>query len=68
MATPLTSTDIAQAKAGHFECTELEKELDRMRSCGLNCDEASVRNEHLKQFFRAIQEQYGPLVSPTRKT
>ena len=68
LETPLSKSDIAAAKTGHYECTELEKEIARMKECGLNCEEEELRNEHLKRFYRAIQEQYGPLINPIRKT
>ena len=68
MNVPVTKADLAAAKTGHFECTENEKEIERMKACDLNCEEQELRNEQLKQFYRKFQEQYGPLVSPLRKT
>ncbi len=65
--TALTRSDISNAMKGHYECTELEKEIARQQACGLDCEEAILRNEHLKRFFQGIQDQYGPLVNPPRK-
>lgn len=68
MEVPVTKADLAVAQRGHYEATELEKEIDRQRACGLDCDEDELRCRHLKEFFAKYQSQYGPLVSPVRKT
>jgi hypothetical protein len=64
---PLTGKDIQDAKNGSYECELLRRELERQKACGLDCDELELRNEHLDQFFKAVCEQYGPLVKPKGK-
>ena len=62
MNPPLTKADLANAKAGAYECEMLSRELERQKACGLDCDELELRNEHLRKFFEAILEQYGPII------
>lgn len=64
MATPLTKTDISNCQAGMYECAELEKEIERAQACGLDCQEAELRNKHLQEFYRKVLENYSSLFTP----
>lgn len=65
---PLTKTDIQNAKNGCYECNLLDQEIQRQKNCGLDCDELELRNEHLRKFFQAILDNYGPLVKSASRT
>ena len=63
---PLTQTDIANAKNGCYECDLLEREINRMKAVGLDVTEEELRLEALKRFYQAVLKEYGPLVGSKR--
>jgi phage terminase small subunit len=64
--TPLTKADLSNAKNGCYECEILRREVERMKAVGLDTTEAELRLEHLDRFYKAVIQEYGPLVMPGR--
>lgn len=64
--TPITKADLSNAKTGCYECELLEREIDRMEKLGLDVAELQLRLTHLRQFFQALLDLYGPLVLSNR--
>ena len=58
MAGPLSKQDLANAKAGYYECCELDQEIEKAKACGLNCDEQELHNTGLKEFYRQVLDRY----------
>lgn len=63
---PLTKTDVANARNGCYECELCDRLIQQMKALGLDVAEEELRNEHLRRFFQGVVDQFGPLVVPSR--
>jgi DNA-directed RNA polymerase subunit RPC12/RpoP len=62
MAVPLTKPDMGTLKNAIYECRECLTEVERMKECGINCQELEARNLHLMKYLEDVQRVYSPLV------
>lgn len=66
MAT-LSKKDLTDARNGIYECRELQKEIDRMKACGLNCQEQEAQTQLLLDYFQKVINNYSQQ-SPAQQT
>lgn len=58
MALNVTKQDLANAKAGYYECCQNDRDIEDCKACGLNVDEQELHNTALKEFYRQYLERF----------
>lgn len=66
MSTPLTKAQVSSCQAGMYECQLTAQEIEKAESCGLDCQEAKMRNELHREFYRQILANYSSLFQPAQ--
>lgn len=60
----LTKKQLADCKAGMYECSQILQLIEKAQACGIECEERELRTQHLNQFYRGILDNFSQPLQP----